>query len=102
MKNNAIRMFLALGAVCVGGSALNAQSNDLSAKVPCAFQVAGKAFPAGRYLVRDNRSSSVTVPTIQNMTTGESVFISGANRSLTPAGPSRLVFHCYAGNTCFL
>ena len=100
MKNNMITMVLAISAACFGASALNAQSNDLTAKVPFAFQVSGKDFPAGRYIVRANGYSGI--PSMQNADSGQSVFVSGATRSLTHAGPARLVFHCYAGNTCFL
>ena len=100
MKNNAIGMFLALGAACVCGSALDAQSNELSAKVPFAFQVAGKDFAAGRYVVRDH--GYLGIPSVQNAATGELVFVAGADHALTQAGAPRLVFHCYAGNTCYL
>jgi hypothetical protein len=100
MKSNVIGMFLAVGAACVSGSALSAQTNDVSAKVPFAFQVAGKAFPAGKYLVTER--GFLGIPFVQNSTTGESVFVAGASHSLTRVGPARLVFHCYVGETCFL
>jgi hypothetical protein len=100
MKNNAIRMFLALGAACVFGSALEAQSIDLKAKVPFAFHVIGKDFAAGKYALYTN--GPLGVPTIQNVTTRESVFVIGADHSLSAGGDPRLVFHCYAGNNCFL
>jgi hypothetical protein len=102
MKTNAISMFLALGAACVGGSALNAQStqNLFSAKVPFAFQVAGKAFEPGKYVLREQ--GYLGVPSIQNAKTGASVFIAGADHSLAPAGSPKLTFRCYAGHTCFL
>jgi len=100
MKNNAIGMFVALGAACLSGSALDAQSSDLSAKVPFAFQVAGKDFAAGRYVVREH--GYFGIPSVENAVTGQSVFVAGADHSLTQAGPARLVFHCYAGSTCFL
>jgi hypothetical protein len=100
MKNNVIRMVLAVGAACVCGSALDAQTYILSAKIPFAFQAAGKAFPAGKYTVAERGDSRV--PSVQSSTTGESVFIAGADHSLSPAGPARLVFHCYSGYTCFL
>jgi hypothetical protein len=100
MKNNVIRMFLAVSAACVGVSALDAQSNELSAKVPFAFQEAGKAFPAGKYLLRDNGMVGVT--SLQNSTNGESVFVVGADHALSPTGQPKLVFHCYAAQNCFL
>lgn len=102
MKNNAIRMFLALGAAYVGASALDAQTNSelLTAKVPFAFQVRGEAFTAGKYLVRAN--GMMSIPSIHSATNGHAVFVAGAASVLTHAGPPRLVFHCYAGKTCFL
>ena len=100
MKNNAIRIFLALGAASVFGSALNAQTYTLSAKIPFAFQVAGKDFPAGKYMVGEYANTGV--PTLKSDTTGDSVFIAGATNSLDPVRPGRLVFHCYGMNGCFL
>jgi hypothetical protein len=100
MKNTVISTFLAVSAACLGGSALIAQSNDLSAKVPFAFQVADKAFPAGRYVVGEYGYTGVH--SLRSTTTGKAVFIAGADRSLTHAGPARLVFHCYSGDNCFL
>jgi len=102
MKNNTIRMFLALGAACVGGSALDAQTSQqlLSAKVPFAFQVPGRAFEAGKYVVREH--GHLGQPSLQNAATGQAVFVIGAAHSLAPVGPPRLVFHCYTGNACFL
>jgi hypothetical protein len=101
MKNHTMTMFLALGAACVFGSALDAQSSDFAAKVPFGFQIAGKAFPAGKYLVAEH-GQAVSIPSVQNMTTGEKVFVPGADHSLTRVGTPSLVFHCYAGNTCYL
>jgi hypothetical protein len=102
MKNNVIRMFLAVGAAYVGASALDAQSTTdlLTAKVPFAFQVRGENFEAGKYDVRANGMTSI--PSIRNVATGRGVFVSGAANVLTHAGAPRLVFHCYAGKTCFL
>ena len=101
MKNNVIRMFLALGAACTCGSALNAQTTyDLSAKVPFTFHVRDTAFPAGKYLVGDYGSTGVLI--FRNATTGNSVFISGATHTMDPVGSGRLVFHCYGTDACFL
>ncbi len=100
MKTNVIRMFLALGAACVSGTALHAQSYDLSADIPFAFQVSGKALPAGKYVVSERGVAGV--PTLQSRTTGHSILVGGAYRSLDPVHPGRLVFHCYGTNGCFL
>jgi hypothetical protein len=100
MKNNVIRMILALGAACVCGSVLNAQTYDLSAKVPFGFQVGDTAFPAGKYLVGDYGSTGVLI--FRNATTGNSVFISGATHVMDPVQSGRLVFHCYGTDACFL
>ena len=100
MKNNAIRMFLALGAACVCVSALDAQPNALAAKVPFAFQVGDKTLPAGTYRVSEYGSTGV--PILQNANTGDSIFVAGASHSLDPVRPGRLVFHCYGPDGCFL
>ena len=101
MKNNAIRMFLALGAACLYGSALDAQTNHLlSAKVPFDFQASGQTFAAGKYVLRGH--GSFGIPSIQSAASGHTSFIAGAGRTLTQEGPPRLVFHCYTGNGCFL
>ena len=67
MKNNAIKMFLAVGAACVCASALNAQSTYdlLVAKVPFAFQAAGESFGAGTYLLREHGNTGV--PSIKDV-----------------------------------
>jgi hypothetical protein len=100
MKTNVMRMFLALGAACIFGSALDAQTYDLSAKVPFAFQVANTTMPAGKYLVGDYGSTGVLV--FRNATTGNSVFISGAIHAMDATRPGRLVFRCYGTDACFL
>ena len=100
MKTNVMRMFLAVGAACVCGSALDAQTYDLSAKVPFTFQVGNTSFPAGKYLVGDYGSTGVLV--FRNAATGNSVFISGPTHALDPVQPGRLVFHCYGTDACFL
>ncbi len=100
MKTNVIRTFLALGAACVCGSALQAQTYRLSAEIPFAFQVSETSFPAGKYVVSDR--GATLVQSIQSRETGRAVFIPGAYRSLDPVEPGRLVFHCYGTNGCFL
>jgi hypothetical protein len=102
MKNNAITMILALGAACCAGSALNAQSsnNVLLAKVPFAFQVNGENFAAGKYVVREQ--GYLGIPSIQNAATGRTIFVAGAFHGLPVVSQPKLVFHCYAGSTCFL
>jgi len=102
MKNNTIKMFLAVGAACVFGTALDAQTNNLSAKIPFAFQVNGKAFAPGKYLVGQSGYGHAGVPFFQSSETGESVYVAGADHSLSHASDPKLVFHCYAGKTCFL
>jgi hypothetical protein len=101
MKNNAIRMFLAIGAACVCGSALAQSSNEvLSAKIPFAFQVGGGTFEAGRYLLHEH--GYLRTPSIQNVVTGQTVFVAGINHAQTHKGLPKLVFHCYADHACFL
>ena len=100
MKSNVIRMFLALGAACVGGSALDAQTYTLSAKIPFTFQVADKVFPAGKYQLAE--SGYRAIPQLMEQATGHSIFIGGASHSLTATHSPKLVFHCYGPDSCFL
>ena len=99
MKINTIRMFLALGAASICG-ALHAQTYNLAAKVPFAFQTANHVFPAGNYLEADYGATGV--PMLKNATTGQAVFVTGATHSLDAVRPGRLVFHCYGAEVCFL
>jgi hypothetical protein len=99
MKNKAIRMFLAVGAACLCGSAVQAQSNDTKFDVPFAFQVLGKDFAAGKYVVHQGSSG---LPSLQNAATMQMTYVVPTQNSLTNASAPTLVFHCYAGDTCFL
>jgi hypothetical protein len=100
MKSNVIRLFLALGAVCVSGTVLQAQSGEVTAKIPFAFQVANKTFQSGKYTV--GQYGNTGIQTIKSATTGEGVFLAGANAVLDLVGSPRLVFHCYGTDGCFL
>jgi hypothetical protein len=101
MKNNVMRIFLVLGAAAICGTALDAQSRDLlSAKIPFAFEAGGQHFAPGKYVVREHGYSGV--PAIQSAKTGQTVFVTGAVHTLAQVSPPKLVFHCYAGATCFL
>jgi hypothetical protein len=93
-------MFLTLGAACVSGSVLDAQTHDMSAKVPFAFQVSNKTLAAGKYQLGDYGATGVLY--MKNASTGEGVFIGGATHTLDNVKPGRLVFHCYGAQACFL
>jgi hypothetical protein len=99
MKTNMIRMFLALGAACVSGSVLNAQTYTLVANVPFEFQVGNKVFAEGKYTVGSYGMGDMQ--TVLSTPKGERIFIAGAYPKLDSVRPGRLVFHCY-GNECFL
>ncbi len=99
MKTNMIRMFLALGAACVSGSVLHAQTYKLEAKIPFEFQVGNKVLPEGKYTVGSYGLSDMQ--TVLSNSKGERIFIAGAYPKLDSVRPGRLVFHCY-GNECFL
>ena len=100
MKNQFAKMLLAVGTISLFGSALHAQTYDLSAKVPFAFQVNNHTFAEGRYAVRAGTDGAVA---LQNRATGESEFVMGASHTLDGADDARLVFRCYDGrNACFL
>ena len=99
MKTQVINMILALGTVSGFGTSLHAQSYDLKANIPFAFHVNNKVFEPGKYNVE---SKGMSIPSLRNNATGQSVFIVGANPVLDGKGESKLVFHCYSGTTCFL
>jgi hypothetical protein len=99
MKTNAIRMFLALGAACVCGSVLQAQTYQLAANVPFEFQVGDKAVPEGKYVV--SAYGPTGAQAMLSAPNGERYFVSGAYPKLDSTGSARLVFHCY-GDACFL
>ena len=99
MKTRAIGMFLAIGAVAVLGTTLNAQTYGLTAEVPFAFQVGNQVFAPGDYHIHHG---SQGVPTIRSAQNGHAFFISGASPALGTARSAKLVFHCYAGQKCFL
>src|SRR5580704_7032367 len=100
MKTNVVRMVLALGTACTAGSVLDAQTAQMSAKVPFAFQVSDQALPAGKYLLGDYGATGVLF--MKNAVTGSAVFIGGAPHTIDAVRPGRLVFHCYGANGCFL
>jgi len=101
MKTNMMmNMVLALGTVSVSGSALHAQSYELKANIPFAFQVNNTTYAAGKYEVK---LGSEFTPSLGSQATGHKDFIAGASPILSGPPASKLVFHCYDGNsTCFL
>lgn len=103
MNYNAIRMFLALSAACLSGSALSAQTYRITAEIPFAFHVNDNVQPAGKYLLAE-KSGAVHMPAMTSVADGRSVFVIGANQSLDTVRNSgtKVVFHCYSGNGCFL
>jgi hypothetical protein len=99
MKTQQVKMFLALGAVSTIGIGLHAQTYELKANIPFAFQVNNQAFAPGKYEVRRGNEA---VPSLMPVATGHRSFVIGANPSLSGKADPRLVFHCYGGDKCFL
>jgi hypothetical protein len=100
MKSQIMSMFLAIGAVATFGSTLHAQTYQMTADVPFAFQVHDQSFEPGKYQVRVSDSS--IVPNLRNAATRRSIFVMGAYGVGGSRGESKLVFRCYNGETCFL
>jgi hypothetical protein len=97
MKRQWMKLFLAACSVGTYGSALHAQTYEMTAKVPFAFHVDKTDFPAGEYSI--NRTGSSSTQFLQNRT-GPKIAIPGTANS-DNKGNARLVFHRY-GRDLFL
>jgi hypothetical protein len=102
MKKQALTLVGVLGLLLVAGSAFAQTRGTLLADVPFNFTVNRTTMPAGPY-------------TISTMGTGNGVLLiqgqdskavklvtANAAQAATPANRTKLVFHCYGGDHCFL
>ena len=100
MKTNFTKMLTMFGlATTAMIGTLHAQNYQLTAKVPFAFQAGSQTFEAGKYEVGQGFSQASN---IRNTANGHRVFLAGAYASLSGTSEPKLVFHCYAGQNCFL
>ena len=98
MRAQWMKLFLAAGAVWVSGVAVQAQTYEMVANVPFAFQAANNDFAPGKYMLsrKGLGTESLRSPN------GHSTYIAG-NSHLDAKGKlqPRLVFRCY-GDKRFL
>jgi hypothetical protein len=97
MKQSWMKLFLAFGSICLGGTVLQAQSYNIKADVPFAFHAKGVDLPAGTYTV--SRSGASGVEYIKDSRGLKAAIL--ANNATENKGTTRLVFRCY-GNEKFL
>lgn len=90
-------LLVSLGAAT--GIGLEAQSINLHAVVPFAWEANGHLLNAGDYQIAKNASSPVI--TMRNNDTGKGMFVLASPGSANRNTPTRLVFHRY-GNQYFL
>ena len=101
MKKQALSLFAILSLLMAAGSAF-AQTQKVRADVPFSFSVNKTTMPAGPYTLSNiSRGSSVLL--IQS-DDGKAVKLTMPNaaESTKAASRSKLVFHCYGREHCFL
>jgi hypothetical protein len=103
MKKQALTLVGVLSLLLVAGSAL-AQTYSIRADVPFSFTVNQTTMPAGQYTISP-LGNGTNVLVIQSSDT-QAIKLVNANRagaaSSKAADRTKLVFHCYEGDHCFL
>lgn len=101
MKKQALTFVGVLSLLLAAGSAL-AQTQEIRADVPFNFTVNRATLPAGQYTISNIGNGGSTV--LIQSEDGRTVKLVNANRaeSLNAADRTKLVFHCYGRNHCFL
>ena len=97
MKNFLTNLMTAAALLCTLGGALEAQSYQVTAKVPFEWQANGHQFAAGKYTINKEESSPVLCIRNEN---GKGAFLMTGETSGSNTSP-RLVFHRY-GDHYFL
>ena len=98
MRAQWMKLFLAAGAVWVSGVAVQAQTYEMVANVPFAFQVGNNDFAAGKYTLERQGLG----PDSLRSPSGRGTFIAGnPNYESKAKVQPRLVFRCY-GDMRFL
>lgn len=104
MKLNISRTMLLASAALVFGSAAYAQEINVRARVPFAFAVGDKVYPAGEYAVQTAKANTYFLliknqdRTTQGLTPSHPCI---SSKPASPANQAKLVFH-RMGNTYFL
>ncbi len=105
MKQKNLKRTLTTAAMLTVLATAAYAQNNLTAKIPFAFRVAGSDLPAGRYEVAPASQGLHTSGTMQlrNMETGKSIFISSkAPTTQKSDDRPRLIFQCAAEEGCTL
>lgn len=99
LVTTSMKTMLAVGAVCLMGSVLQAQDQAVKAHIPFAFEVSSKVLPEGDYVV--THSAAKPIAEIVNRRTGKRCFVLAGNGNAGSSARRSLVFHRY-GETYFL
>lgn len=92
MKTTTRSIAMTIGLTAILGSvALFADPGDAVAKIPFAFQAAGKTLPAGTYMVKRDERTSIT--TVRNAANGHSVLLLTTPLQCKAAAAPKLVFN---------
>lgn len=98
MRHLTTKFLVAVGAICLWGSALSAQSYQLGAKIPFDFHVGSKSLPAGSYVAEQQSGSQVQWMVPKD---GRRIVVATLSPLTDTGNQPRLVFHRVA-NEYFL
>jgi hypothetical protein len=101
MKKQALTFVGVLSLLVAAGSAF-AQTQTIAANVPFNFSVNGTSMPADSYTISDVGNGGNVL--LIRSTDAKAVKLITPNRaeSTQPSQRTRLLFHCYGGDHCFL
>lgn len=101
MKKHALTFVGVLSLLLAAGSAL-AQTQKIRADVPFNFTVNRATLPAGQYTISNLGRGNSTL--LLQSEDGKTVRMVNSNRaeSLNAADQTKLIFHCYGRDHCFL
>jgi hypothetical protein len=100
MKKQALSLVGVLSLLLVAGSAF-AQAGSIQGNVPFSFTASNTTFPAGAYTISPVGTTGVILIKGPDKSALKLV-TPNAVQSMAPADRTKLVFHCYGGNHCFL
>jgi len=101
MKLRISRTLLVAAAALILGSAAYAQEVNLRAKIPFAFTLGDKVYPAGEYAVQTVMANTDSLYIKNEAQAKPALLLTNQNTSFEPSKQSKLVFH-RVGKTYFL
>jgi hypothetical protein len=101
MKLTITKSLLVVAAALVLGSAAYAQEVNLRAKIPFAFTLGDKLYPAGEYAVQTVMANTDSLYIKNEAQANPALLLTNQNTSFEPSKQSKLVFH-RVGKTYFL